>query len=88
MRVHRAPSLRNVLLVVVAQVVAEVVAAVERRVPARALGVVTIVRLLALVGPVLVLIVPVKVGVAPEGDGLAAGDEAAVSVCSLEPAVG
>lgn len=64
------------------------VAAVERRVPPRALWVVAVVRLLALVGAVLVLVVPVEVGIAAEGDRLAAGDEAAVAVRGLESAAG
>jgi hypothetical protein len=79
-RVHRQAALGDVLLVVVAQVVAEVVAPVKGRVPPRALGVVAVVGLLALVGPVLVLVVPVQVRVALERDGLAAWDEAAISV--------
>ena len=83
-RVHRLPTLRNVLLVIVAQMVAEVVTPVERRVPARTLGVITVVRLFALVGPMLVLVVPVEVGVAPKGDRLATRNETAVSVRSLE----
>ena len=66
--------------------VAEMVAAVEGRVATRALGVIAVVGLLALVRPVFVLVVAVEVRVALEGHRLAARDEAAVPVCGLEPA--
>lgn len=84
MRVHRTSPLRDVLFVILAQVVTEVIAPMERRISARALGVVTEIGLLALIGPVLVLVMAVEVGVALEWDGFTARDETAIPVCSLE----
>lgn len=77
--------LRDVLLVILAQVVTEVVAPMERRVATRALGIVTVIGVFALVGSVLVLVMAVEVGVAFERDSFASGDKTAVPVRGLEP---
>ena len=83
MRVHGAAPLGDILLVVFAQVVAEVVATVEGRITPRAPGVVAVVGFLILVRPVLVFVVAVEIGVALEGNSLAAGDETAVAIRGL-----